>query len=176
MRGIEVVRVRNSTWHARVLRGLSGIKIEGAGAHSELIPSSIRAGFSNGPQTSNEHERDAGGILLYGVIPAESLTVAEVREKRPHSPPTPEAKAIASEKRLAKKTAERAAAGCSCPKTKHSRGCPLYGAKSKLNPLTAEELAARDTAKLERWNAKRQRRIDAQKAMECHSDLSEIVL
>jgi hypothetical protein len=142
--GIEVRRVSASTWRAKVAGSAS------AGAdRDERIPIALREGFSNWPAETNEHERDAGGILLHGALP-ESVTKLRERNtrvtlstdrKRPKMADlSDEAKEVrrakdreASARRKEERHAARSKAGCSCPGKKHLVACPLSksGTKSR---------------------------------------------
>lgn len=138
--GIDVTLVRASTWRSRVA---------GKGSHggdgAERIPAAVAAGFVNWVNDSIDHERDAGGVLLFGVIP-EEITHAKVehapRKKREK---TPEEKLARKERLLAERIAKRAELGCSCSGNKHSRGCHLYGLAPKT-VLKYDEIEKRKAA------------------------------
>ena len=147
--GIEVVRVGASTWRAKVAGSAS------AGAdRDERIPIALREGYSNWPRETNEHERDAGGILLHGALP-ESVTklrernarvpVSAGRKRSKMSDLSDEAKEArrardreASARRKEERHAARAKAGCRCEGKRHLGSCPL----AKRNAKVTEYLEA----------------------------------
>jgi hypothetical protein len=113
--GIEVVRVRPATWRARVAgRGSKN-------AETELIPNAVRAGFFGWPDDANEHERDAGGLCLYGRLP----------EGKPKSAPRKRAAGYrqssegSNHARASRRAQERRDAGCTCGGKRHRGGCKL---------------------------------------------------
>ena len=133
--GIEVVRVRATTWRAKV----AGRQKRG-GDGAERIPAAIAAGFTNWPAKSDEHERDAAGLALYGCAPA----AKEPRKRVPRDPNAPKVRhqtVKASHKARAEEVAQRRAeAGCTCKGKKHLGSCKL--AKSKPPKWAAKILEA----------------------------------
>lgn len=117
-RGIRVQLVAPVTWRAKVTRRST------TGDGAELIPMSLKQGYRNWPLASNEHERDAGGALLYGCLP-------EDIEKRPRPKKVGDKVILVREKRKTKEQERKeellrrkAEVGCKC-KRKHDYSCPL---------------------------------------------------
>ncbi len=128
--GIKVIMVTRQQWVSRVVKRVKGAK--GPEQEAQILPS-IQAGFSNWPDESDNHQRDAGGVLLYSFTPIPDNR----RKRKPREPrlrvvtgPTKEQLAECAERvRLAKeKRAKRAAKDerCTCPpgKGRHRRECP----------------------------------------------------
>lgn len=135
--GIEVVRVRAATWRARVVK-----RTKAGGDGAEHIPETINAGFVNWPQSSNEHERDAGGILLYGVTPIEVSTPAEARDRGSKAPRVK--RSNRNENGLTDKQQARIDGGCTCVFAQHVTGCPMYAPKYKT-PKWAQKALGQST-------------------------------
>lgn len=144
--GIRVRRVRAATWRAKVAGRARKHRGE-----AELIPAAVRAGFANwpGPRVTNDHERDAGGIVLYDLLmddeerldairPAVEQALSDSKPKRKRSSAT-----STSNSNRKKRSAEaRAAAGCTCPGKNHRQGCKLYKRKAPEMPADALDLTA----------------------------------
>lgn len=131
--GIEVHRVMDRTWRARV----AGRRKRG-GAGAELIPAAVASRIRGWPQESDEHEHDAAGVCLWLVLPPlESPSLAEkkpraLRDGSPRPPREPGKRPPSYYLRLQRSRNEtaqaRAAAGCKCGNQQHGRhrtGCPL---------------------------------------------------
>ena len=81
------------------------------------------------------HERDAGGILLYGVTPIVVATPAEASDRGTRAK---RAKAATrNENGLTEKQQARRDAGCECKSSLHKRTCPLYVKQTYKTPKWA---------------------------------------
>lgn len=108
--GIKVVQVHAATWRAKI----AGRKKRG-GAGAELIPEGVQRSFANWPAASDEHERDAAGIVAWLV---DSFTPPKVVIRtRAKTVQAPTKKAIAR--------TVRTASGCVCKSKRHRVGCPM---------------------------------------------------
>lgn len=122
--GIRCELVRAATWRAKLAGRIAG-QVGGEGV--ALIPQAIKTGFWNWPEgqnTTNEHERDAAGCVLYGCIllqPSEIKAKAVALEKKRRGPRKLKP---GENSRKAEREAIKLAAGCTC-KTRHVGSCKL---------------------------------------------------
>lgn len=121
--GICVDQVFATSWRAKVCKRLGP-----GGDGAKDIPRAVAMGFSNWPQTSNDHTRDAGGILLYGRIPDEAKRLTGKGRTTAASPIArlQESAAMIAVRKAALNERARAAQGCVCKSKKHRRECPLF--------------------------------------------------
>lgn len=133
--GICVDQVFATSWRAKVCRRLGS-----GGDGAKDIPRAVAMGFSNWPQTSNDHTRDAGGILLYGRIPDESKRLTGKGRTAAASPIArlQESAAMIAVRKAALTERARASQGCNCKSKKHRRECPLF--KPKVSDWVRRQL------------------------------------
>ena len=122
--GIRCELVKAATWRAKVAGRIAG-QVGGEGV--ALIPQAVKSGFDNWPEgdkSTNEHERDAAGCVLYGCIllqPSEIKAKAVAVEKKRRGPRKLKPGEVS---RKAEREAIKLAAGCTC-KTRHVGSCKL---------------------------------------------------
>jgi hypothetical protein len=123
--GIECIRVGASTWRSKVA-GKGAARGDGA----ERIPGAIKERIANWVSDSNEHERDAAGCALYGLLPDE-LTEYQARKLRPPGAKrVPLAPEVKQRRYIEGIIAKRIEKGCHCDPEKmhgHAFGCPMKG-------------------------------------------------
>jgi len=151
--GIHVELVQAATWRAKVAgrlagkQGGEGVARKGTGS-VDLLRRAISTGFAGWPEgvlhgryrvgDGNEHERDAGGLVLYEVIllnPPEDAPRKRLRNHTGASAGKPPRKPKPNElARRAEEQKRRDAVGCKCtPGKRHLRTCKLYkGESNKL--------------------------------------------
>lgn len=116
--GIASETVTESSWYANVVKG----RRKGRGRADPALSAALEAGIAGWPTISNEHVRDAGGIVLAQVSP---------RKPKPKPRPvatekkTPKKSRKWLEKRAVDRAAARAAKGCTCKgRRRHALTCP----------------------------------------------------
>ncbi len=114
----DVDMVTESTWHAAAVPGRR-TKRQRVG---DLLPALETAYGGTWPTKSNEHVRDAGGIILADIMPKKKKTSGpRSKVKGPHK---------SHVKARAARDAKRAASGCTCRgRSSHAKACPAYVAK-----------------------------------------------
>jgi hypothetical protein len=111
--GFDVSTVVESTWHAAAVPGKRTKRARVGG----LLPA-LEEGFGGTwPEQSNEHVRDAGGMLLAATKPTTKKKATPVpKAKGPHK---------SHAKRATARQAARAAIGCNCKgRSRHAATCP----------------------------------------------------
>jgi hypothetical protein len=133
--GIRVDHVLAVSWRAKVCKRLGP-----GGDGAKDIPRAVAMGFSNWPQTSNDHTRDAGGILLYGRTPDEAKRLTGKGRTSAASPIArlQESAAMIAVRKAALTERTRASQGCNCKSKKHRRECPLF--KPKVSDWVRRQL------------------------------------
>lgn len=129
--GIEVVRVRHISWIAKVCGKLRDEDGE------RMLTEAVAEAVKDWPRGTNEHEYDAGGIMVYGVLSEEEVTV--VAEKREKKEAVKAAMKYPRKSKVQIERERREAAGCRCA-TKHQNTCPLYQPSRKMPAWAAKAL------------------------------------
>lgn len=161
--GIDVERPTAATWHKRIV-GRLNVKGE---ARQNAIGLAVRRCFASWPDTADDvHERDAGGIAAWSVLPPAPPSSAPATASTGTARRTRSTPAAAGPEVHTKRTGERLthhreynrargaqikadaraaaiAAGCIGCERKHRRECPLFVSKAqKLARLNAAAEAA----------------------------------
>ncbi len=121
--GIKVDHVLPVSWRAKLCKRWAG-NMDGA----KDIPRVVAMGYSNWPAESNDHTRDAGGILLYGHVP-DSVKQLNQRGRTAAGSAIErlqESSAMVKVRKAATLERARAERGCKCTGKKHRKECPLH--------------------------------------------------
>jgi len=151
--GIAVEHVNAQTWRAYVVP----IRERKGGDGADRLATAVPAGFANWSSDSNEHERDAGGVVLWMLREIAAAKPAKARRAKPERegkyrsqvrkrPSRAEGQADASRQRALERAAEkRIAGGCLCGENvrRHRTECP-YGELLRLEKRKKERKKAKN--------------------------------